>query len=265
VIWSVIAAALVFVVIVWQERFRPSNDGRRYTGEWWAPTPFHRRFHRWTPTSLRAATAASFVLLGAALGDWRQTTAVLTCSGALFCASYLTVDAVAIALAWTAATLFQQPEPELKAIAFLLSFMSGIVHEKGPVFAAVYAWNPWLLFGIAGVQWWAKPDPQDADPYVGHPSTWSALQFHRKAQDLLDPMAVVVPLRGLLVAPVVFGAEPRTWAALSLAYVSRVMGTDPGRFMWWAAPPLAFELGQRGGHWVPLILALHLATMKRFP
>jgi hypothetical protein len=263
---AAIASALVFGVIVWQDGFQLSNDGRRYTGQWSHPPPFHRRFHHWTPRALRIATVLAFVVIGATFDDWRAAVMVATCSGAIFCASYLTVDAPAIALAWTAA-LAWHADGWWRALAIILTFASGVLHERGPVFAAVYAWHPILLIGLAGVAWDADTDPRDGDPYVGHPTIREAIKFHRdvKAQDLLDIKSVFIPLRSLVMAPAVFGAEPRTWAALALAYASRILGTDPGRFMWWAAPPLAYDFAHRGGYYIPIALALHIATMKRMP
>ncbi len=170
------------------------------------------------------------------------------------------VDFVAMSLAWGASILW----PESPPIAVALSLLSGVVHERGPVFAAVYAWSPWLLLGLLTVQWCAKHAPKpimrtEADRFIGHGSTWAALKAHRGARDLFKWEALIWPLRGLPVLAAWLGSSPAGWAALGLSFASRLLGTDPGRFMLWAAPPLLAAMPEIP----PWVVAAHVLTFRR--
>ncbi len=184
----------------------------------------------------------------------------LTLPGAWFCITHPTCpDLVAMSLAWGAATLW--PVHPYAAVA--LSLASGFVHERGPVFAAVYAWTPWLLVGLLAVQWWAKAVPRSpsgrlADTLTGH-TTLGAIKAHKPHQDLLDWQTLVWPLRAVIPVAAWLGASPAAWAALALAYLSRILGTDTSRFMMWAAPPLL----ARAGACPAWIVALHVMTFRR--
>lgn len=251
------------VTYLWQEGIHTCQDGKRYTSSKLQPTPFNRRVCNWSPRSLAVLTWLSFATLATQFGTWQQAALFVTLPGVWFCVTRpTTVDGPAMMMAWGAATLMHS-HPWL---ALLIACAAGGIHERAPVFAAVYAWHPLMLVGLVvplliGLRGAAEPDhesPDLADRLVGH-GTWGALKAHRPHVDLLNDTGLVWSLRGLVPLAAWQGAEPRAWVALALAFASRAIGTDTARFMLWAAPPLIAGLA----HAPAWAVALHVITFRR--
>lgn len=249
-----VSAALV-ALLVWQDGLNPCNDGDRYTSGKPQPFPFHRRFCGWNPTVLRIASWACLVALGGAMGSWKGAVLLLTLPGAWFIASHATtVDAPSMLLAVLSAMLFR----EHPYVAVLFSLASGFIHERGPVFAALYAWHPLLLVGLVAVGWWRTPARPDHDQLVGR-GLLHALRAHRPYVDFLDWRVNVFALRGVVPLAAFYGVSTSAWLTLAVAWFSRVVGTDACRFAFWAAPILVRELPD-----VPAWAVLaHAATIRR--
>src|SRR5574338_730768 len=141
-------ALVVLAVMVWQDGIHDSNDGRRYTSGKPQPTPFHRRWCGWPKWLLTASSYLGVLFVASTLGSWWQSLLFVTLPGVWFIATRpTTVDGASMALAWGAALVF----PRQPYLAVLLSCLSGFIHERGPVFASLYAWHPLLLVGVCCV------------------------------------------------------------------------------------------------------------------
>jgi hypothetical protein len=135
------------------------------------------------------------------------------------------------------------------------------------VFAAFYAWTPWLLVGLVSTAVLGLRKPASprwgigdvSEEVCGH-DLRGALRAHKPFQDLLDWKKVVLPLRGALPMAAFYGAPPMAWAAFALAYASRLVGTDTARFMLWAAPPMVAALPDDLPAWAVLA---HVMTFVR--
>ncbi len=250
-----LASTAPLALYVWQDGIMECNDGNRYTSGIAQPPPFHRRWCGWPKLPLQAMTFACLVAMGVCMGSWQRALLLLTLPGAWFAATHPTVvDGPAMLLAWCASLLM----PTHPYFALLLAVVSGYIHERGPVFAALYAWHPLLLLGLVASGWWRKPAARDGDGLVGH-SFWMVLRVHRPYQDMIDPMSLVWSLRGLPLIALAYGCSLRGWVTLALAYGSRVVGTDTARFLFWAAPALIVDSGE-----FPLwVLGLHILSFRR--
>ncbi len=262
---SLIGAAIGVAAVVgyvWQDKVNNCPDGERYVSGKPQPTPFHRRFTAWPPKLLAVCSWLAAVFLASSLGGWQAAAVFVTLPGFWFGAVHPTsVDLLTMALAWGASLLW----PTCPIGAVFLSLASGVIHERGPVFASVYAWTPWLLVGLLAVQWWAKAAPKpvvtrEADRFVGHGSTWAALKAHRGARDIFKWEALLWSMRGVPVAAAYLGTSLAGWCALGLAFASRALGTDPGRFLLWAAPPLLAGMPEIP----PWFVAAHVMSFRRY-
>lgn len=251
------AVALSFVVVyVWQDGWNDGMgagcDARFYTGAIKPPLhPFNRRFCGWHPKALIAANWLGFVFLVASMGDWKKALLVASLPGMWIMCTFATVDGPAIALAWGAAMLMKSGHPWL---AVPVAILGGFVHERSPVFAAIYAWHPLLLVGLIGVQWWKKSSN-------GNPSFMMHARHWRTHGDLLDWNTWVWPLRGVVPIAVLGGpVGPVSWVALGVSALTRTMGNDISRFFIWAALPFVNDMPSP-----PLWLVLvHVATFRRY-
>ena len=263
--------AVVFIAVyVWQDGINRCQDGDRYTSGKPQPTPFNRRFLHWPPRLLMVVTWASFVALGSMLGGWKPALLFISLPGVWFCATHpTTVDAPAMFLAWcSAAAIHSSLDASVSVpLAVAAAAIGGGLHERSPVFAALYAWHPLPLVGLVVpllVGWLRKPaapnhaSPELADRLVGH-GTWGALAAHKPYVDMLSETGLVWSLRGLPLTAAWAGVPPSAWASLAVAYASRLIGTDTARFLMWAAPPLCARLGE-----VPMwMVGLHMMTFRR--
>lgn len=254
-ILAALVSLTVIVVYLWQDGVVDCPDGRRYTSFCRQPYPFHRRWCRWPRNLLWPLTLASLVALGALMGTWKGALMLLTLPGAWLCATRpTTVDAPTILLAFVASMLF----PAYPYAAVLLSIVSGVIHERGPVFAAIYAWHPLLLVGLVGVQWWRKPAPPDSDPRVGRGFLRSLVE-HRCDHDWLDWKQTTLAMRGLPFFAAWLGVTPAAWCALALSWAARLVCTDLGRLTLWAAPVMIRDLPELPA-WMVLV---HAVTFRR--
>lgn len=243
-------------LMVWQDGIHECNDGRRYTSGTPQPTPFHRRWCGWPRRLLIACTYVGLVFVASTLGSWWQALIFSTLPGVWFCATRpTTVDAPAMALAWASALMM----PRSPYVATLLACLSGLIHERGPVFAALYAWHPLPLIGLVSIGWWRKPAPRDNDPFVGLSSIRDVIRVHKRMQDWLSWKAWVFPSRALVPMAALASVPLSAWFAFALASATRIVGTDNSRYILWGAPPMIAAL-----HDTPLwLVAVHAMSFLR--
>ncbi len=254
-LYSLIVAVITVLVCLWQDGVNDCNDGVRYCSKTQQPSPFHRRFHYWPKRPLQAISLLSMVGIGVSMRDPYRAAMLLSLPGAVFITTHPTcTDAPSMLLAWLS-SLLMSTHP---ALGVAMSCAAGVMHERAPVYAAVYAMSPWPLLGLLAVQWWAKPAKRDTDKFVGD-SFLGQIRAHKPYTDLLDPWTVVYGYRCVLPMAVYYGASPRAWFALALSFGSRIIGTDACRFLYWAAPPMIADT-QVAPAWIVMV---HLLTFRR--
>lgn len=244
---SALIAATVVFVYVWAMGIHRSPDGDRYTSCKLQPTPFNRRFCSWPARLLMVLTWVSFVAIAATLGGWKQALMFITLPGVMFCCNLpTTTDGPAMILAW-GSSLVLNTHPSW---SICMALASGLIHERAPVFAALYAFHPLPLLGLVApivVSWVKGAAPADpnavssADKLVGH-SLLGAIVAHRDYVALLSSNGLVWSLRGLPVAAAYFGTSLSSWACLGFAFATRIMGADTSRYIMWGALPMIKEL-----------------------
>ncbi len=259
-----IAAALVGLAAValyaWQLGIHQTQDGARYSSGTAQPSPFNRRFHEWPARVLMIVSWLSVPALCVMLGSWQRALIFATLPGVVTVAIWpTTVDGPAMALALAASTILPQSLPA----AIFLSCVAGAIHERGPVFAALYSLSPWPLLGLLAVQWWVKKAPANhasselADRLVGHKSMLDTMLAHKPHVDMLGDGGLLWSLRGVVPLAAWLGAPIQAWLALGLAYASRLVATDTARAMMWAAPILLRDMNPPT--WA---VALHVMTFR---
>lgn len=225
-------------VYIWQDGTIFCPDGLRYTSGRPQPKPFHRRFCGWPPMLLQITTYACLVALGTLMGTWTSALMLMTLPGAWLLATRPhTVDAPAMLLAWVSAGIFRTHP----YAAVLLSCVSGFIHERGPVYAAIYAWSPLPLVGLIASGWWRKPAPADQDVRVGR-SFLATLMAHREDHDWLNWRQTFFALRLLPFFAAWHGIERSTWIALGISWMTRLICTDIARLAFWSAPLLIRDM-----------------------
>jgi hypothetical protein len=189
-------------------------------------------------------TWVSFIALAAMMGTWQRAALFVTLPGVwMCCVMPTTVDGASMALGFACSQLFSTHP----VLAVGCSILSGAIHERGPVFAALYAWSPWPLLGLLAVQWWAKPaapnhaSPDLADRLVGYGFVDTVL-VHKPHVDMLNAGGLAWALRGVIPLAAWLGAPVQAWVALGVAFASRLVATDTARALMWAAPPLILKL-----------------------
>lgn len=256
-VWSAVIAVLFIAMYVYQDGVQPCNDGRRYTSRRRQPSPFNRRFCGWNAELLAWCTWCFLLLTAVTLGAWWKALLFMTIPGVGFCATRPhTVDAVSMGLAWGAALHV----PHHPGMACALALASGFVHERGPVFAALYAWHPLPLVGLLGVMWWRKSAPSDGDPYVGLPTLRATLAAQKKMQDYVDWKGWLYPTKAIVPLAATEQVAPSAWLALALATATRIMGTDNARFVMWGVPPVLASM-TRAPLWLVAVHAMFLVRM----
>ncbi len=253
--WAALVSLLAVAMFLWQDGENVCNDGERYTSGKPQPYPFHRRWCGWPKRMLQVSSVLSLATLGMMMGDWKHALLLVSLPGFWFCAVHLTcVDGPAMCLAMASSLLW----PHYPFHAVLCSCLAGFIHERGPVFAALYAGSPLLLVGLVAVGWWRKAAVPDKDKLVGQGLIFS-IRAHKPYTDWLDWKLNVFALRGVPLLGAYYGSPPLAWFTLAVGWASRLVGTDGARFMFWGAPLLIRELPD-----VPMwMVAVHVVSFRR--
>jgi hypothetical protein len=161
------------------------------------------------------------------------------------------VDAFAMGVAVAAAVVAEWSIPG----AVVLAVVAGCVKEAAPVFAAAYAWNPWLLLAMVApairALWKTGPDVLDEKNrwILDHP-----FRAGREAHKGLW-------LRGIMLAPwggAIVGFAGLDWhlaVVLVLGYGQLLVATDTVRLYQWAAPTLCVAaVGAVPEVWLPVLV-----------
>lgn len=247
-----------------------SPDGVRYlalAGGERVPRPFH---FRWLAPSLLGTdeerwrralipTSIALALSGVQYAGWIALAAVGLTGLRINWRLPVLVDLHAMSWALIAANVARYDV----RVAVCCALIAGCVKETSPVFAALYAWNPWLLLALAApavrALWKPGPDPLEqiapgslAVRALTHPIL-AAREAH--AGRWFDPRLWVLPWGGLLA-----GFYAPTWqvgATLAAAYGQCLIATDTIRLYVWAWPALAAHAGDvvPVGWWPLLIVA----------
>jgi len=242
-IYAALVGLVVVALYVWQFGVSPCQDGARYTSGKPQPSPFHRRFHAWPPRVLMIVTWLGIIATCAMLGRWDRALLFVTLPGVWMIAIMpTTVDGPSMSLAVASSLLM----PTYPVAAVAVSLLAGAIHERAPVFAALYAWSPWPLVGLLAVQWWARkgdvPKSNDlADHLVGHGFVDTVLA-HKPHVHLFGDGGLVWAMRSVVPLAAWLGAPVQAWVALGVAFASRLVATDTARALMWAAPPLILKL-----------------------
>lgn len=144
--------------------------------------------------------------------------------------------------------------------AVVLVLLAGATKETAPVFAAIFAWTPWLLIGLVVpliVRWLRDPGEDVLDVHnawvLAHPIAASR-QYHVGFVRNLDPR-LVAPWGAAVVAL----AAP-SWqlaAVLVVAYAQLLIATDTVRLYQWAAPVVALAaVAAVPWQWWPVLIVV---------
>ena len=246
-------------------------DGLRYLHPH-PPAPFHRRAllpwlcgtdpKRWIA---QAWIGYALIAVGtfALVGGWQGVAAaalVLVLPGIMLGLVHpVLIDTTALGLAVCSAALWVQG---FEVLAVVLVLIAGAVKESAPVFAAVFAWTPVLLVGVAValiIGWIRKPGEPMAE--MGKHHQWilehpfkASRKYHDGVLKSLSPI-LVYPWGALVVAL----AAP-SWqlgAALALGYAQLLIATDTVRLYQQAAPAVAIAATTAVEPvWWPVLLVL---------
>lgn len=135
--------------------------------------------------------------------------------------------------------------------AIALTVLAGCARETAPVWAAVFAWNPILLVGLApvAVRWLQKPGVDtsgDQGAYLAAHPIKAGQAGHRG--HWFNPYVMIVPWGGLIAGIALLGVDVNWWGfagkaqlvvALTVAYAQLLVATDCWRLYQWATPVLA--------------------------
>lgn len=165
------------------------------------------------------------------------------------------VDAPAMALAALAAVLAPVNLPAAVAVALV----AGACKETAPGFAALYAWNPWLLLGlvapaIRAVTAKTGPDVlDDENAWILEHPVKAGWKYHRA--QYLDGLVMVTPWGGALVALAVM--DLRLGVLLAVAYAQLLVATDSVRLYQWSAPLVCVAAATAvPPAWLPILVVL---------
>jgi hypothetical protein len=143
-------------------------------------------------------------------------------------------------------------------LALPLAIVAACIKETSPIFAAAYAWNPWLLVGLIAPA--ARHFVRRQERAVDEENEWHLREVVRSAFKYRAnwPRGIyLLPWGALIVA----GAHisPQLGVTLALAYGQMVVATDAVRLYQWAWPVVAVAAaGAVPTEWLPVLLALHL-------
>lgn len=241
-------------------------DGARYwmASEKPVPYPFHLRWllpfmlrqneRAWAYVGRGSIVAIGFLTAAYTHSPWMACVAFLP--GFKLSWDYpVLVDAPGMALALAAAVVWPYSMPA--AIAIVLA--AGCTRETAPVWAAVYAWNPILLVGMAPVALRTLRKAAKDDILEDEEHEWiirnplkAGQKYH--AGHWRDPLIMVTPWGGMAVAAAYLDAQ--LGAALALGYAQLLVATDTVRLYQWAAPVVALVCARNLPGWaLPLVAA----------
>jgi len=232
---------------------------RPFMYRWLLPTVCRQSWVRW-----QAANITGLVLLAvgtfALVSGWAGVVAALiavTLPMSLFNArNPVLVDSLSLGLATSAAAVAQVSVPAAVALAVL----SGCVKEPGPLFAAAFAWNPWLLLGMIAPLirvLIARPGPDVID-YQGRAESLerpflTGWKWNGCRLVALDP-SLLWPWGGAIVG--LAALDLQLAVVLLLAYAQLAMATDSVRLFQWAAPVMSIAaVSVTPPEWWPVLLA----------
>jgi hypothetical protein len=227
---------------------------------WLLPTVCRQSMARWQAASITGLVLLAVGTFSLAGAGWAGVVAALiavTLPMSLFNARFpVLVDSLSLGLATSAAAVAQVSVPA----AVVLAVLSGCVKEPGPLFAAAFAWNPWLLLGMIAPlirALVARPGPDVID-YEGRAESlerpfWTGWQWNGRRLMALDPL-LLWPWGGAIV-----GLAAMDWqlaVVLLLAYAQLTMTTDSVRLFQWAAPAMSIAaVSVTPPEWWPVLLA----------
>lgn len=135
-------------------------------------------------------------------------------------------------------------------LAVLLALAGGATKEAAPVFAALWAWSPVPLVGLAAAGWWAR----HVDPDVAAPEGYRVPPVEPLPAWLVHPVREALALRrrigmdgALYVRPwgaAIAGLAAPTWQlglTLAVAHAQLLQAQDTLRLTAWAAPVLVAQ------------------------
>lgn len=253
--------------MIWRAALSP--DGARYL-EMGRGKPIPRPFlYRWILPLLckddvgRWTIASWSALIGLCLLIWYMTGQPFLAALIFFAPSMrwlrdhpVLVDLPGLFLAVLAAAV----APHNIVLAMCLVVFAGTTNEKAPLFAAIYAWEPLLLLGLAAplaAHFLMKPGPDVLD----EENAW-ILQFPRRASIKFHAnfgwKEYVAPWGGMLFA--VFYLTPELVVALVVAYAMTLYATDTARLYLWAAPAAIIALASADPVVFPALVLLSAAN-----
>lgn len=211
--------------------YRHVNRPQPYRRRWLLPALLGAGLAPWLVTN-----AAALVVLGmvAELLTGRWEAAFLLCSlpgVGWICARFpILVDAPSMAFGLAAVALW----PVHPALGILCALLSGACKESGPIFAAAWGWNPWLLAGLLAVRWWGR----------GYAT---GDRWLRPAAEIFERERVThgrpwwrdtLGWGALLPLAWIGGISKEAALAAAIAFGSTLIASDRARLWAWAAPAL---------------------------
>ncbi len=242
------------------------------------PSPFHLRpllpaLCRAVAWRWQAATyigiAATIIATWAIVGGWQGVAAALILAAlpsVRFNAQHpVLVDAAALGLAATSAALWVHGHT-IPALAVAL--IAAATKETSPIFAACFAWTPWLLAALIVPAILASlrtpgPDPLQDKHHawiLAHPIQASKKYHHRYLIDL-NP-TLLTPWGGAIAA---LGAPSlQLLVTLAAGYAQLAVATDTVRLYQWAAPTVCIAATTAVDPiWWPLLIVVTLFNPLR--
>jgi hypothetical protein len=146
--------------------------------------------------------------------------------------------------------------------AIALALLAGCVKETSPVFAALYAWNPILLVGLAAPA--IRHLFRQGDDVLDEENRWvldhpfkASWKYHKDLKPL--PLVWVLPMGVLLLASV--NPTLQVAAVVLVAYAQCAVATDSARLYQWCWPVLAVAVCEQVPRsWWLVLIVVHLAN-----
>ncbi|MGZ4766824.1 MAG: hypothetical protein ACXV6M_14320 [Ilumatobacteraceae bacterium] len=169
------------------------------------------------------------------------------------------VDAPGMFCALLAADLFRH---HLWPLGIAVALVGGCVRETSPVMAALYAWNPLALIGLApaAVRHLQRegPDVLDAENrWILDHVFRASIKYHRRLPNIVP--LLILPWGGALVA--LSNYSPQLALTAAVAYGQLLIATDTVRLYQWCFPVvLLAAVHAVPMAWLPLLVVLTIAN-----